>query len=184
MENLTLARLWIAQGKLDAADSLLLQLRQAAASSGRNGSIIEISILQALTYAAQKRIDAALSALGQALGLAEPEGFARIFLDEGKPVAELLRLAIARGLHARYALRLLERLGVASVNQQPLAEPLSERELEVLRRVAAGYSNQEIAQDLVVAVSTVKKHIGNIYGKLGVQSRTQAVARARELGFL
>jgi LuxR family maltose regulon positive regulatory protein len=80
--------------------------------------------------------------------------------------------------------RLLEAVGEAVTAPQPLIEPLSERELEVLRRVAAGYSNQEIAQDLVIAVSTVKRHLSNIYGKLGVGNRTQAVARARELGLL
>jgi LuxR family maltose regulon positive regulatory protein len=99
-------------------------------------------------------------------------------------MAELLRQAVAQDLHASYALHLLDALGEAAPAPQPLIEPLSERELEVLHWVAAGYSNQEIAQELVVAVSTVKKHINNIYGKLEVGSRTQAVARARELGIL
>lgn len=184
VEYLTLARLRIAQGHLEAAESLLLGLHQAATSAGRGGSLIEILILQALTFTAQERGKEALSALAQALSLAEPEGFVRIFLDEGAPMAELLRRAVAQDLHASYALRLLNALGEAATAPQPLIEPLSERELEVLRRVAAGYSNQEIAQELVVAVSTVKKHINNIYGKLEVRSRTQAIARAGELGLL
>jgi LuxR family maltose regulon positive regulatory protein len=184
VENLTLARLLIAQGNLDAAEALLLRLYRAAAAAGRNGSLIEILILQAITFAAQKREEEALSALAQTLSLAEPEGFVRIFLDEGAPMADLLRQAVAQDLHTAYALRLLEALGEAVTAPQPLIEPLSERELEVLRRVAAGYSNQEIAQDLVIAVSTVKRHLSNIYGKLGVGNRTQAVARARELGLL
>jgi LuxR family maltose regulon positive regulatory protein len=184
IEYLTLARLLIAQGNLQTAESLLLRLHQAAVSGRRNGSLIEILILQAITLAAQKRGEEALSVLEEALRLAEPEGFIRIFLDEGPPMAGLLRQAVAKDLHTSYALRLLNALGETPAAPQPLIEPLSERELEVLRRVAAGYSNQEIAQDLVVAISTVKKHINNIYDKLGVKSRTQAVARARELGLL
>jgi LuxR family maltose regulon positive regulatory protein len=184
VEYLTLARLLIAQGKLEAAESLLLRLHRGAASAGRNGNLIEILILQAITCAAQDRGEEALSALEQALSLAEPEGFVRIFLDEGEPMAELLRQAIVRDLHASYALHLLSAIGEAAIAPQPLIEPLSERELEVLRWVAAGYSNQEIAQELVIAVTTVKKHINNIYGKLEVGSRTQAVASARELGLL
>jgi LuxR family maltose regulon positive regulatory protein len=183
-ENLTLARLLIAQGSLEEAEALLLRLHQGTAAAGRNGSLIEILILQALTFAVQKCGEEALSALAQAMSLAEPEGFVRIFLDEGAPMAELLRQAVAQDLHTSYALHLLDALGEAAPAPQPLIEPLSERELEVLRWVAAGYSNQEIAQELVIAVSTVKKHINNIYGKLEVGSRTQAVARARELELL
>jgi LuxR family maltose regulon positive regulatory protein len=184
VDCLTLARLLIAQGNLEEAESLLLRLHQGAAAAKRYGSLIEILILQAFTLAVQKRREEALSVFAQALRLAEPGGFVRIFLDEGAPMAELLRQAVAQDLHASYALRLLTAMGEAAAVPQPLVEPLSERELEVLRRVAAGYSNQEIAQDLVVAVSTIKKHISNIYSKLEVGSRTQAIARARELGLL
>jgi LuxR family maltose regulon positive regulatory protein len=181
---LVLARVLIARGDLEPAEALLRRLHKAAESAERYGSLVEILILQAIPLSALKRGEEALSALDQALSLAEPEGFVRIFLDEGAPVTVLLRQAVAQGLHASYALRLLNALGEVEIASQPLIEPLSERELEVLRRVAAGYSNQEIAQDLVLAVSTVKKHINNIYGKLGVGSRTQAVARARELELL
>jgi LuxR family maltose regulon positive regulatory protein len=184
VEYLTLTRLRIAQGNLEAAESLLRRLHQAASSTGRGGSLIEILILQALTFAAQDRAEEALSALAQALSLAEAEGFVRIFLDEGAPMAELLRQAVVQDRHAPYALRLLEALGEAVVAPQPLVEPLSERELDVLRRVAAGYSNREIAQELVISISTVKKHVNNIYGKLEVGNRTQAGARARELELL
>jgi LuxR family maltose regulon positive regulatory protein len=184
VDCLTLARLLIAQGNLEEAESLLLRLHQGAAAAKRYGSLIEILILQAFTLAVQKRREEALSVFAQALRLAEPGGFVRIFLDEGAPMAELLRQAVAQDLHASYALRLLTAMREAAAVPQPLVEPLSERELEVLRRVAAGYSNQEIAQDLVVAVSTIKKHISNIYSKLEVGSRTQAIARARELGLL
>jgi LuxR family maltose regulon positive regulatory protein len=185
VEYLTLARLLIAQGKLEAAETLLLRLHHSATTAGRGSSLIEILILQAITFAAQKRSEEALSALAQALRLAEGEGFVRMFLDEGAPIAQLLRRAVAQNLHASYALHLLNALGeTAPVPPQPLIEPLSERELEVLRRVGAGYSNQEIAHDLVVAVSTVKKHVNSIYRKLEVGSRTRAVARARELRLL
>ena len=187
VDCLTLVRLMIAQGNLAVAETLLIKLRGAATTTGRNGSLIEILILQAITFAAQKRNEEALSTLVQALDLAEGEGFVRIFLDEGAPMTELLRRAVAQGLHAPYALHLLNALGErvsAIASPQPLIEPLSERELEILRRVAAGYSNQEIAQELVIAGSTVKKHIHNIYAKLAVKSRTQAVARSRELGLL
>jgi LuxR family maltose regulon positive regulatory protein len=184
VDCLTLARLLIAQDNLDAAETLLLRLNKAAAETERNGSLIEILILQAITFAAQNHSKEALSALRKALGMAEPEGFVRIFLDEGAPMAELLRQAVAQDLHASYALHLLNVMGETAAAPQPLIEPLSERELEVLRWVAAGYSNQKIAQELVIAVSTVKKHIYNIFGKLEVGSRTQAVARAKELELL
>jgi LuxR family maltose regulon positive regulatory protein len=183
-EYFTLSRLLIAQGNLARAESLLLRLHQAAAAAERNGSLIEILILQALTFAAQRRNEDALASLAQALGLAEGEGFVRIFLDEGAPIVALLRQAVAQETYASYALHLLDALGETATAPQPLIDPLSERELEVLRRVAAGYSNQDIARELFVAGSTVKKHVHNIYAKLGVGSRTQAVARARELGLL
>ena len=163
---------------------MLLRLHRAATAAERSGSLIEILILQAITFSAQRRREEALSALEQALRRAEPEGFVRIFLDEGAPMTELLRQAVVRGVHAAYALQLLNLLEEAALAPQPLIEPLSERELEVLRRVAAGFSNQEIAQNLVIAVGTVKKHLNTIYGKLGVESRTQAVARARDLNLL
>ena len=99
-------------------------------------------------------------------------------------MTELLRQAVVRGVHAAYALQLLNVLEEAALASQPLIEPLSERELEVLRRVAAGFSNHEIARDLVIAVSTVKKHLNTIYGKLEAKSRTQAIAKARDLNLL
>jgi LuxR family maltose regulon positive regulatory protein len=183
-QTLTFARLLIAQDNFDLAEALLGRLHQAAKSGGRTGSLIEILILQSITASAQNRANEALSALEQALSLAEPEGFVRIFVDEGKPLIELLRGAVVQGIQVSYALHLLHAFGEVAAIPQPLIVPLSERELEILRRIAAGYSNQEIAQDLVIAVSTVKKHVNNVYGKLGVGSRTRAVAKARELGLL
>jgi LuxR family maltose regulon positive regulatory protein len=183
-EHLALARLWLAQRRTEDASHLLNQQQALADTGWRIGRLIEILALQAITFAGSKNSEKAFWALDQALGLAEPEGFVRIFLDKGPPMVELLRRAASQGLHTSYALHLLNASGEAATARQPLIEPLSKRELEVLRRVAAGYSNNEIAQELVVAVSTVKKHINNIYDKLEVGSRTQAVARARELGLL
>lgn len=182
--NLTVSRLLIAQGKIDAAQSLLSRMQEAATSAGRTGSLIEILILQAIAFSAQHREGDALSALQKALGLAEPEGFVRLFLDEGRPMIELLRRAVGQGIHASYAVQLLNTVGDSDDFPRSLGPPLSERELDILRWIAAGYSNQEVAQELVIAVSTVKKHVNNIYGKLGVGNRTSAVARARELGLL
>ena len=111
-----------------------------------------------------------------------------MFLDEGAPMMELLRQAGSRGVAPQYVSKLLSEFDriprTAPIPKQPLIEPLSERELQVLRLVAAGKSNLEIAAELVLAVGTVKAHNSNIYGKLGVRSRTQAVARARELNLL
>ena len=164
---------------------LLQQQLEAAATAGRVGNTIEILNLRALAFQIDRDLDQALSALEQALSLAEPGGYVRAFVDEGEPMARLLRRALARGIAPSYAGMLLAAFGesapVASPATQALVEPLTERELEVLLLIVAGLSNQEIARELVVAVSTVKSHVNHIYGKLGVRSRTQAVARAREL---
>jgi LuxR family maltose regulon positive regulatory protein len=198
IDYLTLARLWIAQanlaGNLEAAGALLLRLHQAAASAGRSGSLIEILLLQAITFDAQKRREEALSALEQALDLAEPEGFVRIFLDEGEPMRGLLQASgpHIKGRSAEYAGKLLaaypdekSNIGLPTILQpSTLPERLSERELGVLRLIAEGASNLEISAHLVIAHPTVKRHISNIFNKLGVGSRTQAVAAGRKIGLL
>ena len=162
--------------------------------------------LQALAYQAQGDEAQALVALRRALSLAGPEGYVRSFVDEGEPMARLLtqihaaqqkgRRALAtgfggtetHGIAPDYASRLLAAFGASPQATSPVAlaliEPLTEREMEVLRLVAAGLSNREIARELVVAVSTVKSHINHLYGKLEVKNRTQAVARGRELELL
>lgn len=183
----TRARLLIAQGNLDAAETLLFHLNKEAVATERNGSLIEILILQAITFAAQRRNEEALSAIADALGLASGEEYVRIFLDEGPPIAELLRQAVAQDLHASYALRLLNALGEKSPETaapQPFIEPLSERELEVLHLLAEGLSNDAIARKLFLSTGTVKVHLKHIYGKLSVNSRTQAIASARDLKLL
>jgi LuxR family maltose regulon positive regulatory protein len=204
-QYLTLARLLIAQGNLESAGSLLSSLHRTAASAGRGGSLIEILALQAITFAAQKHSGEAMSALAQALGLAEPEGFMRIFLDEGEPMKEAIRIwrletgrqknltELQRRLMI-YADKLLEAftnngLELPHTNEkakllalQPtLIEPLTGRELEVLHLIAEGFSNLAIAQKLFLSTGTVKVHLKHIYGKLEVNSRTQAVARLHEL---
>ncbi|MCP4543150.1 MAG: LuxR family transcriptional regulator, partial [Chloroflexi bacterium] len=140
--------------------------------------------------------DEAVRVLGDALALAEPGGFIRIFVDEGLPMAQLLSKAAARGIMPNYTHKLLaafEAEGPKSKDKsdlspvspsQPLIESLSPRELEVLQLIAQGLSNREISERLFLSLNTVKVHARNIYGKLGVRNRTRAVARAQELGLL
>jgi LuxR family maltose regulon positive regulatory protein len=207
-QAVTLVRLRLAQGRresqghfLHEAAEIINRLLAAAEAKAWWGHVIELSLLQALLCQAQGNSAGMLASLEQALTLAEPEGFVRLFVDEGAPMAELLGQAQSRGIRPDYASKLLvafgteqrRRGGTAERQGSPLPprapaplliEPLSQRELELLGLVAAGRSNQEIAQELFVAVGTVKKHLNNIFGKLGVSSRTQAIARARELDLL
>ena len=172
----------------------LAGLLQAAEAATRVGSMIKILALQALAFQAQSDMDQAMSALKRALSLAEPEGYVRTFVDEGKPMARLLYKALTRGIAPEYARRLLAAFPAAEPEQADLSEtlasnsglvePLSERELEVLHLLAEGLTNPEIASRLYLSLNTVKVHTRNIYGKLGAHSRTQAVARARALGVL
>lgn len=181
------ARLWLAAGRPDQAAALLRPLQAQAGASGQTRVFLEILILQALACQAQGDVQQALDTLQAALALAEPEGYVRIFVDEGAPMAALLRAALAQGKGSGLVDRLLARLpapGAAGpIAVRPRAAPpdaLSQRELEVLQLIAQGLSNQEIARKLVIAVGTVKRHVNNIFGKLGVTSRIQAVVRARE----
>ena len=202
-EYITFARVLIADYKRNHLDStlqeameLLKLLLKAAEEGDRNRSVIEILNLQALTYEAQNNIQSALISLKKALTLAEPENYVRIFVDEGMPMARLLSKVAAQGLMPDYTQKLLSAFedGEQKVEGKPilsptsrtqtLIEPLSERELEVLQLIAQGYSNREISERLFLALSTVKGHNQNIFGKLEVQRRTEAVARARELGIL
>ncbi len=127
--------------------------------------------------------ESAQQVLAKALLEGESEGFVRCFLDEGPRMAALLRTAAARGHSPDYVNRLLTAFGEALSEESPI-EPLTERELDVLRLLSEGLTNAAIAEQLVVAQSTVKTHINHIYAKLGVTQRTQAVARARELHLL
>ncbi|MHB1413939.1 MAG: LuxR C-terminal-related transcriptional regulator [Chloroflexota bacterium] len=191
---LTLVRLALAIGKCQGLPAYLDAFIRNAQAQGRDASVIETLVLQALALDRLGNPGAAVEALGRALALAEPAGYVRTFVDEGAPMAGLLRKLIAAGRRVDYAARLLGVMAPQAPGRPAppaprktapdLAETLSERELEVLRLIAAGRSNKEIASRLVLAIGTVKKHTSNIFGKLGVESRTQAVARARELGLI
>jgi LuxR family maltose regulon positive regulatory protein len=193
-EESALARFFIVQQKFDDALNLILPLLQIATDGEWTGIAIELWVLQALALQGQNKIAEALDVLQHALSLAEPEGYIRTFVDEGAPMKALLQEAASRGIATGYVKELLTAFDISeyeSVREvppspidQPLIDPLSERELEVLHLIAAGLSNREIAGRLVVAVSTVKTHINNVYRKLDVSKRTQAVARARELELL
>lgn len=187
-EYLVLLRLRLAQGDHAAALALADRLLQPAEVANRTGDVIERLVLQALIFQAQKEMDCALASLKRALTLAQREGYVRVFLDEGEPLAKLLYQAKARQMGAGYATELLSAIGAATGIEQPAAqlliEPLSPRELEVLALIEIGHSNQAIAARLVISLPTVKRHISNIYAKLGADSRTQAVARAKELHLL
>jgi LuxR family maltose regulon positive regulatory protein len=187
MEYLILARLYLAQGQPEQAVRLLAQVISLAEAEGRLAIAIEGLILLAV---AQSKLDIlqAIQSLQQALTLAEPEGYIRSFVDGGEALVDLLRRVAAQERAPDYIHKLLRAFTrkeeAPALGSQPLVEPLSERELEVLRLIASGRSNQEIAQALMIGVSTVKWHINNIYSKLGVRSRTQALVRARELNLL
>jgi LuxR family transcriptional regulator, maltose regulon positive regulatory protein len=221
VQQLMLVRVRLAQSQHDHggpflgdAQAILAQLLSAVEALGWMRYLIEGLMLQALVCHAQADRTSALSALQQALTLAEPEGYVRLFVDEGTPMRLLIedcKVQMSQSIqspasHAYH--RLLEYIhtllaafpgaeergqrtessvptsSVLRPQSSTLVEPLSQRELDVLRLIAEGLSNQAIADRLVVAVSTIKKHVNNIYGKLDVQSRTQALLRARELHLL
>jgi len=184
-EYVVLLRARLAQGDAGAALALSERLLEQAKATGRMALVIEILILQAVAYQARKDTDHALTALAKALSLAQPEGYVRLFLDQGEAMTRLLYQARSRRLETGYSAELLSRVGgipgATPPSMQLLIEPLTARELEVLRLIEAGRSNQEIADQLVISMSTVKRHISNIYGKLGVRSRTQAIAIGKGL---
>lgn len=183
---LSQARVHLAQGEPDAALTVLTAWRQQAEARGWADERLKAMVLQAVAYGAKGEIDTAVDLLADALALAEPGGFVRLFVDEGPTMFQLLSVANSRGLAPAYTARLLAAFPPTAVRgaQSSLVEPLSDRELEVLRLVAQGLSNQEIGERLFLALDTVKGHNRRIYDKLGVQRRTEAIARARELGLL
>jgi LuxR family maltose regulon positive regulatory protein len=188
--QLAVTRVLIVKGdalSVERALALLKRLLQAAEADGRLGVTIEALALQAFAHWKRGEQSDALTALERALRIAEPEGYVRLFADLGLPVARLLQEARSRAVMPDYVGRLLTAFGSPAFLTSPeaaLPEPLSIREQEILELIAAGLTNQEIADRLIISPETVKKHTGNIYGKLGVRSRTEAVARARALDLL
>src|SRR6185437_4132060 len=199
--HLVLARILLAQDSPGPALALLRRLLDAADSQGRVGSVIEIQALRALALAARGDQAGARGALGEAVTLAARHGYVRVFADEGAPMRALLaqlppapagQADAAGRVGPGYLAALLSACGQAdagpprrgAAGPPGLAEPLTGRELEVLQLLAAGKSNQRIARDLVVALDTVKKHVTHILGKLSAANRTEAVARARQLGLV
>jgi LuxR family maltose regulon positive regulatory protein len=199
---LLLARVLLAQDRPGPALMLLQQLLATAASQGRIGNVIEIQALRALALVARGDPAGALGALAEAVTLACPQGYVRVFADEGAAMRALLtRLsaarkdlrAPARDIDPDYLAGLLRACGQAGAAPPSrraaaalpgMAEPLTDREVEVLLLLAAGRSNQRIAHELVVALDTVKKHVTHVLAKLGAANRTEAVARARQLGLI
>jgi LuxR family maltose regulon positive regulatory protein len=193
-EHITLVRVLLAQYAaeqearvLDEATGLLERLLQAAEEGARTGSVIEILVLRALASQTQGDSPAALASLQRALTLAEPEGYVRIFVDEGPHMASLLKAGAKHGIAPSYVHRLLTALNTTADGapaSQGLIEPLSERELEVIRLLGTDLDGPDIARQLVVSLNTVRTHTKNIYAKLGVNNRRAAVRRAQELDLL
>ena len=198
-EHVTLARLLIARhqpgrDELDLQDAaqLLDRLASAAEHGGRTGSVIEILMLQSLTQQALGNVRRGLVPLTRALELAEPEGYLRVFVDEGIRMRDLLRHATARGVAGEYTRRVLAGFDeprppsteTSRVAATKSVQSLTTRELEIVRLIAAGMRNQEIADLLSISSATVKRHIANAYSKLGASHRTEALVRAKEMGLL
>lgn len=213
-EYWALADLCLAKGELESGSNLLERLLLRAEAGKQRLWLIRFLILQSLLYQSQSNKEESLQSLKKALSLAEQESYMQTFLDEGKPMLRMLAEAIQQNMHSEYASRLRDTLQEAGYELQPsagfltnteavlvpesgsarsrqaqpgndmLVEPLTRREMEILRLIDKGYSNKEIAQELYISLRTVKYYATNIYTKLGVSGRTQAVFKARELGLL
>ena len=189
------ARVHLAQGDPSTALAVLEPLRQQVEAKGWEDERLKMMILQAVAFQALGENEQAVQVLGEALALAEPGGFIRIFVDEGQSMAHLLKETLKRGIAPNYVQQLLSAFPIDETEQACLIAKhkllnlnwmshLSPRELEVLQLIAQGLSNREISKRLFLALNTVKGHNQKIYSKLQVQSRTEAVARARELDLL
>jgi LuxR family maltose regulon positive regulatory protein len=187
--SITLGHISLCEGKFSKAETLLARVQQEAEQAGRLGNVIEILLLRALAARALGNVAQAINLLDKALKLAEPEGYIRVFVDLGMPMATLLRERVSKGVTSTYTRKLLtvfekKKHRTETLAYQPLVEPLTERELEVLRLLADGLSNEEIADKLVLTTGTIKTHAHNIYAKLGVRNRAQAIKRATSLNLL
>ena len=193
-EHITLAKALVAryqderaERSIHEATRLLERLLPAAEAGGRTGRVIEILVLRALARQALGDVPAALGSLDRAVTLAEPEGYVRVFADEGPPMASLLRASAKQGTRRDYVRRLLAAAsgpGHSSPSEQALIEPLSERELDVLRLLGTELDGPAIARELMVSLNTMRTHTKNIYTKLAVTNRRAAVRRAAELNLL
>ena len=195
----TLAQILIAQGELRQALVLLAGLLDRMETAGALGCVIEVLVLEAIALQATGDLDESLTPLERALTLAEPEGYVRTFIDHGAPMGDLLRRAVVQGVAPHYASQLIAALEAEvgcgpgetrtslrpSIDGSPsLIEPLSDRELELLRMLPSHLTRREIADALFISVNTARFHIKNIYAKLGVHSRSEAIQRAEKLGLI
>jgi LuxR family maltose regulon positive regulatory protein len=193
-EHVTLARILLeahraerSEPRLQDAARLLHRLLAGAEAGGRTGTVIEVLVLQALAHRALGDIASALSSLQRAVELAEPEGYVRIFVDEGAPLGSLLRALAGKSSGGSYAGRILAASNAVDherPTRQRLPDPLSDRELDVLRLLGTDLNGPEIARELVVSLNTVRTHQKHIYSKLGVNGRRAAVRRGDELNLL
>jgi LuxR family maltose regulon positive regulatory protein len=190
-QHVTLARVLLAEHAatpsrpaLDGTTKILERLLRAAEDGGRTGTVIEVLALQALAHQASGNVPATLASLHRALTLAEPEGYVRIFVNEGPPMALLLRAMAKRGSVPAYVRRLLDAFDMPEDTarvHQALVDPLSPRELDVLRLLGTHLEGPDIARQLFVSLNTVRTHTKHIYAKLGVNNRRAAVHRGEEL---
>ena len=185
---LRLAHILVVLNQLDQALALLAQLESAIANRNCSGWMTEILVMQSIIHHEHGDLSQALLTLERALRLAELEGSLLIFLSEGQPMLELLHLARSKGIAPDFTGKLISAAmkdqPPGQTQGQPLLTPLTKRELELLALVAAGHSNKEIAIYLFISLGTVKRHTVNIFNKLDVKNRTEAVAKARQLGLL